>query len=211
VKISGKLDDLVMGTHYIRKCRRFTLANRFVRTGQLVLLGDSLTEFWALNKKRYPKTHLKIYNRGISADTSLGCYQRLDLSALVLKPSIIVLLIGINDFWRDDFTHAQTAENQRRILETLRAELPESRIIVQSLYPVHSGRRNPPQPFNALVQKSNTLLRENCADLGCEYLDIYSLLTDADGALRKELSPDGLHVNGSGYDIIRGAVEEAIA
>jgi lysophospholipase L1-like esterase len=42
------------------------------------------------------------------------------------------------------------------------------------------------------------------------YLDYYSAMVDANGALRPELTKDGVHPNGAGYSIMGPLAEEAI-
>ncbi|MDR1410336.1 MAG: GDSL-type esterase/lipase family protein [Oscillospiraceae bacterium] len=209
--VHNNLTDRLFGSYYNRKCRSFANASQQVVTGQLVLCGDSLTELWAIaGEKHYPQVGLKVYNRGISADTCIGLIRRLDVSALVLRPKILVLLIGINDFWRANWTAGETLESQRIIIERLQREIPDCRIIVESLYPIHQKCRNPAEPFNGKVRAVNQELRKMVEKLGCEYLDIHPLLADEHGNMRRELSPDGLHINGRGYEIVRKAIEAMI-
>jgi len=42
------------------------------------------------------------------------------------------------------------------------------------------------------------------------YLDYYSALLDSHGALKEELSRDGLHPNPNGYEVMKPLAEQAI-
>ncbi|MDR0883131.1 MAG: GDSL-type esterase/lipase family protein [Oscillospiraceae bacterium] len=211
MNIHGKFNDYLFGLHYARKCGRFRRENQYVRPGQLVLLGDSLMELWMVRGEgTYPRTRWEIYNRGISADTVMGCAGRLHESAIVLQPAVIVFLIGINDLLRKDFIPEELIATHRSIVQTLRNSLPDCRILVESLYPIHKGRTDPPQPTNALIRSVNEAYRATADEFGCDYLDVYPLLVDENDALRHELSPDGLHVNAKGYEIVREAIEVAL-
>src|ERR1700679_1516674 len=43
---------------------------------------------------------LKIYNRGISGNRVCDLLGRVDADLLALKPSVVSILIGVNDVWR---------------------------------------------------------------------------------------------------------------
>ena len=64
-------------------------------TGAVVFLGDSITQGWNSLAKVFPD--FKVVNRGIGGDTTRGVLYRLNADVLALKPTAVVLLIGIND------------------------------------------------------------------------------------------------------------------
>ena len=45
-------------------------------------------------------------------------------------------------------------------------------------------------------------LIQYCARKGLVYVDLFTLVADASGAMRRELSNDGLHLNAAGYRAI---------
>lgn len=49
---------------------------------------------------RYPELNLTIYNKGYSGDRIYDMEARFDKDCLDLKPTVITVLVGINDTWR---------------------------------------------------------------------------------------------------------------
>jgi lysophospholipase L1-like esterase len=67
--------------------------------------------------------------------------------------------------------------------------------------------RRPPEKILAL----NEWIKRYAADHGDIYLDYFSAMVDERGALKKELSEDGLHPNKAGYAVMAPLAEKAIA
>ncbi len=59
-----------------------------------------------LNK--YPAKKLKVYNTGISGNRVPDLQKRWQEDTLAIKPTILSILIGVNDFWRTIDRGAQT-------------------------------------------------------------------------------------------------------
>ena len=64
-------------------------------TGYAMLAGAEL-----LHKK--PSQNLKIYNRGISGNKVFQLAERWEKDCINLKPDVLSILIGVNDFWHKD-------------------------------------------------------------------------------------------------------------
>jgi lysophospholipase L1-like esterase len=60
------------------------------------------------------------------------------------------------------------------------------------------------------IRKLNEWLKNYCATNGCVLLDYYDQLVDEKGMMRAELSSDGEHFNGKGYQLISRFAEGAI-
>ena len=63
---------------------------------RIVLIGDSITEFW----ERYDLIFFSqnnYINRGISSQTSVHVLERFDNDVINLKPKGVIILVGIND------------------------------------------------------------------------------------------------------------------
>jgi len=82
-----------------------------------------------------PEKKLTIYNRGISGNKVYQLDERWQEDCLDLKPNILSILIGVNDYWhyrleRYDGT-AETYENDfRKLLERTRTALPDIKLII---------------------------------------------------------------------------------
>ena len=76
----------------------FVVQNANLSKGQIVFVGDSITDFYPLDDY-YADLNLATYNRGIGGDTTGGLLDRMKVSLYDLAPSKIVLMIGINDIF----------------------------------------------------------------------------------------------------------------
>lgn len=64
-------------------------------------LGEGYVSFIAANLlSKYPELDLKIYNRGISGNRVYDLEDRWKKDCLDLNPTVLTILIGINDTWR---------------------------------------------------------------------------------------------------------------
>ena len=88
--------------YYKMKTEAFAVNNTNASKGQIVFIGDSITDLCPLDDY-YSDLQLATYNRGIGGDTTAGVLKRLDVSALQINPSKVVLLIGANDEERKHF------------------------------------------------------------------------------------------------------------
>ncbi len=57
----------------------------------------------------------------------------------------------------------------------------------------------------------NTWIKDYAAKNGFVYVDYYSAMANGEGGLRTELSPDGVHPNKAGYQIMAPLAEAGIA
>lgn len=179
--------------------------------GVVVFFGDSLTEFCDLDEF-YPD--LNAINRGIAGDTTDGMLARVRSNVVALDPSVVVFLGGTNDL-HHDATPEQITQNISQILSILTEET-SAKIIVQSLYPLNPNTF--PQYMNFVSDRTNedvlavnAALPDICARYSATFVDVHSLLTDSDGLLRAEFTPDGLHVNAKAYRIIAAKITEVLS
>lgn len=168
----------------------------------IVFLGDSITDEgdWS---ELFPA--LPVENRGIGGDTTLGVLNRLH-QVIALQPSQIFLMIGTNDlcFGR---SIPDTIANYRQILTRLHAELPNTRISIQSVLPFNDALF----PSNSLRTNANIKLLNIIQKLAQAYHDPYIDLTPAfsgpSGSLPAQYTSDGLHLNAAGYLLWREQIK----
>lgn len=77
----------------------------------------------------YPAHNLQIYNRGISGNRVVDLYARWRIDAIHLQPTIISILIGVNDTWHrfrgDNGVEVDRyAQVYRMLLEYTQSQLP---------------------------------------------------------------------------------------
>lgn len=173
--------------HYPKRIESFqrdTLA-----PGDIVMLGNSLTEQggnWGL---RLGETNVK--NRGISGDNTDGVMARLN-ELICNPPSIVVIMIGTNDLWSSHGAE-KVADNIDQIATTLAEELPETRVIVQSIMPLAQGHEKKDK-----LQAINELLLA-IESPKYELIDTYKAMSNDGGDLPSEYTTDGIHLTSAGY------------
>ena len=182
--------------------------NRKCKKGQIVLLGDSITEFFDVALLD-GKSSLEIYNRGISGDTSNRLLERLDENVLSIAPAQIFLLIGTNDFNMGadaDYVFG----NIKTIAEKIKAALPGCRLVIECIFPINPKYYDCEKTRNENVAKTNEMLREYAKDGGFTLLDLTDFLSDDDGFFSKEYSDDGLHPSPNGNAALAEKLSESL-
>ena len=101
---------------------------RILGTGYAMLAAADLLE-------DYASLNLKIYNRGISGNKVFQLADRWDKDCLDLKPDILSILIGVNDFWHKlNGQYNGTVEIYKRdyiaLLERTLKALPNVKLIL---------------------------------------------------------------------------------
>lgn len=165
---------------------------------EIVFLGNSITDgaewYELLGNKR-------IRNRGISADVTEGILLRLD-AITKLKPAKIFIMIGVNDLARNMTVNEITA-NYTTILERIRAESPKTKVYVQSVLPVNPATGMALNHTNKtdLIMELNARLKDLAAEFGHTYIDLFSVMADANNHLPRKYSIDGLHLTYEAYRV----------
>lgn len=186
-----------------QKKKQFLAENSQAQKGGVVFVGDSITDMCNLNKYL---PNLPVFNRGISGDTTDNLLQRLDYSVTQLQPSVVVLLVGVNDLMNLDRSPLQVATTYQRIVQTIVTDLPQATVILQSVYPGHDGK-GAERPFDIAylrddIAQLNKHIKNVAQRYGCVYADVYGKLVDDQGLLQRQLSNDGCHPNDKGYDVV---------
>lgn len=181
------------------KVAQFARENADETKGGVVFVGDSITDFCDLDKY-YPG--LDAVNRGIAGDLTIGLQRRMNESIFDLEPRLVVLLIGVNDLGRR-YKPDAVVKNIFDIISEIREVLPDTEIILQSVYPVNEkwGKAYFKRVAPGVIEVNNALSAGE-AEYGYTYVDVYSELVDERGSLPDALTEDGLHPNAECYEII---------
>lgn len=88
---------------------------------------------------KYPEKNLKIYNKGVSGDKVYQLADRWDKDCLELKPDVLSILVGVNDYWhKHNNQYKGTIEIYRNdfkaLLERTKKQLPDVKLIVGEPY-----------------------------------------------------------------------------
>lgn len=167
-----------------------------VKPRNIVMLGNSITNGCEWHELL---DNPNVINRGISGDIIPGVDRRLD-QVLKGRPAKIFLLIGVNDV-----SHHVGADSvltaYRALVQRIRRESPETKLYIQSCLPVNQDFRR----FKTLDNEEQTILQINARlpqlarEAGATYIDLFPLLADEQGKLRRDLTNDGLHLLGPAY------------
>jgi len=188
----------VFKMHWQNRVRAFREQN--LEWQHVVLLGDSITEGFEVSKY-FPGR--RVLNRGIvgngmPADDPRGVLQRLDNSVFNCAATDLFILIGINDL-NSGRTVDSMEVGYRELLKRVREKRPDLRIVVQSVLPtrgIHAKQNVPVVDFNQRLKRL-------APEYNCTFLDLHSLMRDADGQLKAEFTEDGLHLTEPAYLIWR--------
>lgn len=189
------------------KMNNFKLLNEaeYTKHGQVVLIGDSITEIY--NTELYntytERSHLTVYNRGISGDFSGKLLERLEINALNIKPSYMSVLVGTNDI-AVGVSNDEIISNIAAIIDKTREISPTTKIVIQAIYPVNHSIENSAAGTrtNKVINEVNDGIRQmivNKALPNVTYVNFNEWLSDENGELRAEYTYDGLHPNAACY------------
>lgn len=165
-----------------------------------VFLGDSITQAgrWT---EWFPESNA--VNMGVGGDTTDDVLTRLQ-DVVDATPGTVVFLAGTNDLGNRRSAPEYVVRNIETILVTLRRELPDARLIVQSVMPRGHD-------FMDRVHEINVHLRQFSAVVKAEWVDLWPALATENGELLPEYTDDRLHLNDAGYqawlDVLRPALE----
>ena len=176
---------------------------------RVVFMGNSITEGWSridpgfFSEKPY-------INRGISGQTTPQMLVRFRPDVVNLKPSVVVILAGINDIAGNTGPSSleMIEENLASMVEIAQAN--SIRVVLSSVLPAFDFPwRRGLEPAEKVVQL-NSWIKNYAETHKCIYLDYFTPMADQRHALKAEYTLDGVHPNLAGYKIMEPLVEEAI-
>ena len=182
-------------------------------TDRVVFLGDSITEGWNLQKSFPGKPYI---NRGISGQTTSQILLRFRQDVIDLQPKGVVILAGTNDLAGNTgpVRLTQVEGNIASMAQLGRAN--DIGVVLCSLLPTvhywwHPQVPNPAPRIAAL----NRWIQAYAARHHYVYVNYYRAMKTADGALKHNLSPDGVHPSATGYAVMaplaQAGIDEALA
>ena len=189
-----EVDSTYNNSHYRYRMEFFDKVP--VRKKAIVFLGNSITEAgdWSDILPGW-----NVLNRGISGDITFGIIARLD-EVLDRKPSKIFLLIGVNDLKRE-IPNELIIENYKKIVDHVKKKSPKTEIYLQSLLPLNDQLLI--DPFKMVKTENinilNKALQEIAQSNDLEFIDLSNVLADENGQLKKEFTPDGIHLKPVAY------------
>ena len=120
--------------YYNSHVETYRVENANYSQGQIIFIGDSITDLYHLDDY-YADLDKAVYNRGIGGDTTQGVIDRLQVSLYDLKPSEVVLMVGINDL-NSGKSNEYVISHYQTILDSMKVNLPTTKVFAMSILPM---------------------------------------------------------------------------
>ena len=172
-----------------------------------VFMGDSITEGWSLADFFTGKPYV---NRGISGQTTPQMLIRFRPDVIALKPSVVLILAGINDIAGNTgpSTLEMIANNIFSMAELAKAN--HIKVILCSVLPAYDFPwRKGLEPAEKVIML-NKMIKTYADANGIFYLDYYTAMVNDQKGLKADYSGDGVHPNKTGYEVMSPLAEKAI-
>jgi lysophospholipase L1-like esterase len=181
---------------------------RNLGTGYALIAGAALLQ-------EHPDLNLKIYNKGISGNKVYQLAERWDKDCIGLKPDVLSILIGVNDFWHKlNGSYNGTIEIYRNdfiaLLERTLKALPSVRLIICEPFAV-PGVKAVDQKWFPDFYEYQRAAREIADKFNATFVPFQKIF---DEAIKKApgvyWTGDGVHPTLAGSQIMAESWEEAV-
>lgn len=184
---------------------------RMIREKQIdvVFLGDSLTRRWEDNPHLWEEYFSQFHpaNFGIGGDCIENVLWRIENGEIDgINPKLFFVLIGTNNLCRN--TEDEIVEGIMEVVRTIRLRCPESKVVVFGLLPREKDETG--RECNDRIATINRELEKRAGSSEYVYEYFGDVLVTENGSVDKELMPDGLHLNESGYRIVGPIVRSIV-
>jgi lysophospholipase L1-like esterase len=182
-------------------------------TAELLLMGDSITDFWRNENGPFAGKQVlekyfgkwRIANFGIAGDTTQGVLYRLQNGeGAGFSPKAVMLMIGTNNIGRN--TGDEIAEGIGAVTLLLRKSFPDANILLLAVFPRAAAN----DPMRTTIAEINQKIAKLHDGEKVHYLDIGAKFLDADGNIPRDVMSDALHPSSKGYEIWAEAVVEPL-
>jgi len=174
----------------------------FPPPGGVVFVGSSTVRMWTRLAQDFARVPGGVVNRGFGGSTLADCSLFARELVVRYKPRQVMVYAGDNDL-AEGRTPLQVLDSFARFANTVRAELPNTRISFISVKPSPSREQLMPQirETNHVISAYLNLLPNS------EFIDIYTPMLGADGRPRMELfRGDRLHMTDEGYRLWQSVI-----
>ncbi|MBC7369130.1 MAG: GDSL family lipase [Undibacterium sp.] len=184
----------------------------------LLFIGDSITDGWTKAPHIWEAYFGKYEpaNFGIGGDQTQHVIWRIENGELEgLHPKVTVLMIGTNNSAGN--TAAEIAAADRKIVELIRAKMPETKVLLLAIFPRGARKDKDGKITDAAIAdatKRTAAINDVNSELAklddgknVRYLDIAAVFYGQDGKIPFALMPDQLHPTAAGYQLWADAMK----
>jgi lysophospholipase L1-like esterase len=159
---------------------------------------------------KFPTQNLKIYNRGISGNKVYQLAERWDKDCISLKPDVLSILIGVNDFWHKlNGNYAGTIQTYKDDLKSLldqtKQKLPDVQLIIGEPFAV-SGIKAVDAKWYPAFNDYRAAAKEIAANFNATFVPYQSVFDKAlQSAPGVHWTHDGVHPTLAGARLMAAA------
>ena len=117
------------------------------------------------------------------------------------KPEILMITLGVNgiSFMDEEWF----IRDYSALVESIRAASPETKIILNSIYPVAASYKYQKDINNEKIRAANGWVERIAENTGCHFLNSFECLVGPDGYLPESCqNGDGLHLTGEAFTTV---------
>ena len=189
---------------------RYREANAVLKPddSRVVFMGDSITELWAQQPFIAGNPHFA--GRGIGGQTTLQMLVRFRSDVLRLKPKLVHIMAGTNDVAGNNGPESDT-DIEGAIQSMVELALANHiKVVLASVPPAADFKWHPGLNPAPRIREINAWLKSYANRAGVTYVDYWPALATESGALKAELSEDGVHPNAQGFAAMQPLAEVGI-
>lgn len=161
-------------------------------------------------RKSLAERNINCYNRGISGNKVFQLSERWQEDALSLKPDLLSILIGVNDFWHTlndyDGTAKVYEDDLRALLRRTRERLPEAALVIGEPFVILEGSSVNQEEWMPDFQDYQKAARQIAREFDAAFISYQSVFDKAS----QKVSPtywtgDGVHPTLAGSQLMAEA------
>lgn len=228
------LPEIISSAFAAEKVSRIKLS----KNDTILFQGDSITD-WGRNKGQntpntssslgpgyplvataqllwqFPELQLQIYNKGISAQKVFQLADRWDADCLAIKPNVLSILIGVNDYWHTlTGGYTGTIETYRtdykKLMDRTKQALPDVKLIIMEPYAI-KGVKAVDEKWFPVFDEYRQAAKEIAVQFGATFIPLQSIFEKAiQTAPGSYWTIDGVHPSVAGEGLIAHAWLEAV-
>jgi lysophospholipase L1-like esterase len=158
----------------------------------------------------HPDLGLQVWNRGISGNRVPDLLQRWDADCVQLRPSVLSIMIGINDLWhkmegRYAGTVQQYETGLRELLQQTRSALPRTRILIGEPFVLRCGAVD--QGWFPEFEQRRAVAAQLAREFETDFVPCQGVFDQALalGTPAEYWAPDGVHPTPQGHQLLADA------
>jgi lysophospholipase L1-like esterase len=158
----------------------------------------------------HPAGKLKIYNKGVSGNKVFQLIDRWDKDCLELKPDVLSIVVGVNDFWHTITNNYKGSvqtykDDYTRLLKQTKDKLPDVQLIIGEPYGV-KGIKSVDEKWYPAFDDYRHAAREIANQFDAIFIPLQQLFDKAQEAMPGNYwTVDGVHPSFAGIQIMSNA------